>query len=338
MTKKGLLEHRNRLHGKIGFYVMPSSRSFEIDSLQDFYLAKQFMKGKGKGEVKIGERLVGGAYPSFFIAEIGINHNGSLEYAKQMIDMAAMLGADAVKFQKRVPELCVPEAQKEELRETPWGEMTYLEYKKRMEFGQREYEEIDRYCKDKGIMWFASPWDTESVDFLEQFDVPCYKVASAKITDKKLLEKIKQTGKPIIISTGMSTMEQIERAVSFLGEKNVILMHCNSSYPAADKELNLNVIQTLSNEFSCPIGYSGHELGISASIIAACLGASVIERHITLDRTMWGTDQAASLEYGGLRRLIRDLRKIPAWKGDGVKKVYASEEKVMKKLRDCDTL
>jgi len=291
-------------------------------------------------EIKILDKTISEKDPVFFVAEIGINHNGSLKTAKHLIDIAAMLGADAVKFQKRTPEICVPKHQRNIPRETPWGRMTYFEYKKRMEFGEKEFKEIDRYCKKKGIMWSASAWDIPSLVFLKKFDLPFYKVASAKLTDKELLHEMKKTKKPIFLSTGGSTIEQIEKAVSLLEDTNpLVIMHCNSAYPANDEELNLNVIETLKNKFPQHIvGYSGHEKGISASLIAAVLGAKVIERHITLDRTMWGSDHAASLEFPGLRRLIRDLKKIHIWRGHGIKKVYETEKKIMEKLRDKNTL
>ena len=274
------------------------------------------------------------------MAEIGINHNGSLDMAKKLIDMAFICGADAVKFQKRTPKLCVPQERQGIIKETPWGNMTYLEYKQKIELGGEEYKKIDKYCKEKGIPWFASAWDVPSLQFLKQFKLPFYKVASPKLTDKKLLEELKQTKKPIFLSTGGSTLEQIKKAVELLKDTNdVIIMHCNSSYPAKDEELNLKVIQTLKNEFpNHQIGYSGHESGLAPSLFARMLGAEVIERHITLDRSLWGTDQAASVELPGLQHLVRDLKRIKICLGNGIKKVYDSEKKVMEKLRDKDTL
>jgi N-acetylneuraminate synthase len=290
-------------------------------------------------EIKIRNKTITREGSVFFIGEIGINHNGSLEIAKQIIDIAKIYGVDAVKFQKRVPELCVPEDQKNLPKETPWGTMTYLEYKKRMEFGEREYKEIDRYCKEKGIIWFASPWDMPSIDFLEKFDVSCYKVPSAKLTDKDFLLKLKSLKKPIILSTGMSTENEIKKAVEILYGSDLVIMHCNSSYPAKDGDLNLNYIKKLLKEFpEHIIGYSGHEQGITASIAAATLGATVVERHITLDRAMWGTDQAASIEIEGIRRLSRDLHKVNTWLGNGNKIVTEDEEKIKKKLRNVDNL
>lgn len=290
-------------------------------------------------EIKIKNKVISEKSPIFFIAELGINHIGSIETAKKLIDMANLCNVDAVKFQKRTPDICVPEYKKNQIYETPWGEIPYIDYKKKIEFEYEEYKEIDRYCKEKEIIWFASPWDIPSVDFLEKFDVPCYKIASAKLTDRELLEKIEHLNKPIFLSLGMSTEEEIEKAINILKDKDLILLHCNSCYPSHDNELNLNYIRTLKTIYpNNIIGYSGHELGISASLIAAQLGAKVIERHITLDRAMWGSDQAASLEFSGLRRLIRDLKKLDVWKGNGIKQVYDSEKKVREKLRDKNTL
>ena len=275
----------------------------------------------------------------FFIAEIGQNHNGDPEIAKQMIDLAIMNGADAVKFQKRTLEICVPEHQRDKPKDTPWGEMTYFEYRKKLEFEKKEYDEINRYCKERGILWFASPWDIPSVDFLEQYDLPFYKVPSAKLTDKEFLLRLKETGKPIILSTGMSTEEEIKKAAEILSGSELVILHCNSGYPAKDEELNLSYIEKLREMFpEYIIGYSGHELGVAASLIAGMLGARVIERHITLDRAMWGTDQAASLDYSGIRRLVRDLKKIPVWVGDGNKKVTEIEKMKRDSLRDKNTL
>lgn len=290
-------------------------------------------------EIRIFDKIISDNSPVFFAGEIGINHNGSLETAKQIIDLAKICELDAVKFQKRTLELCVPDKIKNRIKETPWGDMTYLEYKKKIEFDEIEYKEIDRYCKEKNIIWFGSVWDEPSVDFLEKFHVPCYKIPSAHLTNRELLEKIKDLDKPIFLSTGMSTEKEIEKAVNILDDNDLIIMHCNSSYPAQNGELNLNYIKKLQNKFPDKIiGYSGHEEGISASLIAANLGAKVIERHITLDRAMWGTDQAASIEFSGLRRLSRDLKKLPLWLGDGKKKVYDSEKKVKEKLRLKNTL
>lgn len=282
----------------------------------------------------VGERLVGDGQPAYLIGEIGINHNGELSNALQLIDQAKAAGMDAVKFQKRTPEVCTPKDQWYLERETPWGVMTYIEYRHRVEFGQAEYQAIDDYCRGLGIAWFASPWDVPSVEFLRGFDSPVYKIASASLTDDELLVAIRETGKPAILSTGMSTPEQIDHAVDVLGTENLILLHANSTYPAPNDQLNLRMLHTLMAQYpGVPIGYSGHEVGLQTTIAAVALGASVIERHITLDRTMWGSDQAASVEPAGMRRLVRDIRAVEAALGDGVKQVYPGELAAMKKLR-----
>jgi len=287
-----------------------------------------------KAEVKIGERFIGEGHPVYIIAEIGINHNGSIDIAKKMIDGAAFAGADAVKFQKRTPEICVPADQWLIERETPWGRMTYIDYKRKTEFTMKQYFEIDQYCRQKGIDWFTSCWDIPSVEFIEQFDTPVYKIASACITDMELLAKIKETGKPVMISTGMSTMNEIDDAVKILGKKNLMIAHATSAYPCKPKELNLKMIRTLKETYpEIPIGYSGHETGLATTYAAAALGAGFIERHITLDRAMWGTDQAASVEIMGLYRLVHNIRDIERSLGDGIKKVYESELNSLNKLR-----
>lgn len=284
-------------------------------------------------EVSIGGKRVGGDNPTYIIGEIGINHNGDVEIAKRLIDVAAVFGCDAVKFQKRTPELCVPKDQQSLMRDTPWGRMTYLEYKHKVEFGEEEYAAIDAHSKEKGIHWFASCWDEPSVDFMEKFDPPCYKVASASLTDDSLLKKKIATGKPVILSTGMSTLKEIEHAVSLFPKDRLIITHATSTYPLKADEVNLRMMQTLREKFDVPVGYSGHEVGLQISIAAAALGAAVLERHITLDRTMWGTDHSASIEPAGLHRLVRDIRIVEQALGDGVKKVYASEEPIKAKLR-----
>jgi N-acetylneuraminate synthase len=283
--------------------------------------------------VEIAGRRVGEGYPALIIAEIGINHNGDLETAKKLIDVAAVAGCNAVKFQKRTPDLSVPPAQRQLMRETPWGIMTYLEYRHRVEFGREQYGEIDRYCKEKGILWFASCWDIPSVDFIEQFSPVCYKIASASLTDSKMLSYINKLGRPMIVSTGMSTMEEIRQAVSLVDRDRLIITHTTSTYPCKPEELNLRMIPALRREFSCPVGYSGHEVGLQTTYAAVVLGACLVERHITLDRAMWGTDQAASVEPQGLLRLIRDIRIIELALGDGQKRVYDSELPSRKKLR-----
>jgi N-acetylneuraminate synthase len=283
--------------------------------------------------VSINNHPIGEGCSTYIIAEIGINHNGDISIAKKLIDTAVLAGCDAVKFQKRTTELCVPPEQKNLMRETPWGCMSYLDYKRRIEFGQKEYEEIDRYCKEKGITWFASCWDEPSVDFIEQFNPAAYKIASASLTDDALLKHTNKMGHPIILSTGMSTIEEISHAVSLLDKERLLISHCTSTYPCKPEELNLHMIHTLKNEFNCPIGYSGHEVGLQTTIASVVLGACFIERHITLDRAMWGSDHAASVEPGGLMRLVRDIRVIEKAMGDGEKKVYESEIPIKNKLR-----
>lgn len=281
-----------------------------------------------------GDRPVGTGHPVYITGEIGINHNGDLNNALRLIDIAAAAGADGVKFQKRTPEICTPRDQWDIERDTPWGRMTYIDYRHRVEFGAEEYAKIDAHCKAKGVQWFASPWDTEAVDFLAQFDLPCFKVASASLTDDELLTKLRSTGTTIILSTGMSTPAQIRHAVEVLGSERTLMCHATSTYPAQPEELNLRMIHTLNHEYpNVPIGYSGHETGLQTTLAAVALGAVFVERHITLDRALWGSDQAASVEPGGLERLVRDIRVIERALGDGVKQVYDSELGPMKKLR-----
>ena len=279
---------------------------------------------------------------TFIIAEIGINHNGDIDVAKKLIDIAAVAGCDAVKFQKRNPEVCVPEHQKSVLRDTPWGQMTYLDYKYRVEFGKKEYDEIDAYCKTKGIAWTASPWDLDSLNFLLQYDIPFVKIPSAHLTNHKLLRASKETGLKVILSTGMSTLEEIDDAVKILRDHNepfdafsdnFALLHCNSTYPAPLAELNLNCIRTLREAYNCEVGYSGHEFRLGTSVAAVYLGATIIERHITLDRTMWGSDHLASVEPQGLIKLVKGIRELEVALGDGIVGVTEGEKKVRKKLR-----
>lgn len=285
-------------------------------------------------EIRIGDKLAGDGHPAYIIAEIGINHNGDLGIAKQMIDAAVHAGADAVKFQKRTPDVATPPEQQNQMRETPWGYITYLDYRYRVEFGYDQYCEIDKYCREKGIAWMVSVWDEPSVDFMEQFDTPAYKIPSASLTDSKLIRKARATGKPLILSSGMSTMEQIKKGVEVSGMEKLALMHCTSTYPCEPEELNLKMVETLRSEFpTLPIGYSGHEVGLVPSAVAVALGACMVERHLTLDRAMWGSDQAASVEPGGFERLVKYIRVTEAALGDGVKKVYESEKGSMKKLR-----
>lgn len=290
-----------------------------------------------KREIQIGKKKVGDGHPTYIIAEIGINHNGSVEIAKELIKAASDAGVDAVKFQKRTPELSVPEHQKSLMRDTPWGYISYLEYRYKVEFGQDEYQEIDDYCKALGIDWLASAWDTQSLAFIEAFDPPAHKIPSALLTDHELLRAIKATGKPAILSTGMSTMEEIHKAVKILDADNLLICHTTSSYPCPPDELNLRMIQTLMDNFDCPIGYSGHEVGLVTSVIAVGLGACLVERHVTLDRAMWGSDQAASVEPQGVRTLVKYIRVTEKALGDGQKKVYDSEQSTLKKLRKYST-
>jgi N-acetylneuraminate synthase len=285
-------------------------------------------------KVKVGDRLIGEGEPVFIIGEIGINHNGSLATAKRLIDGAVFAGCDAVKFQKRTPELCVPYDQWGIERDTPWGRMTYIDYKHKIEFGRAEFAEINRYCRERGILWFASCWDEPSVDFIEQFDPPLYKAASASLTDLPLLRKMQATGKPLMLSSGMSQMGEIETAVTHLTSHNLLLAHATSAYPCPVDQLNLRMILTLKERYpDIPIGYSGHEVGLAPTWAAVALGATFVERHITLDRAMWGSDQAASVEVMGLHHLVRDIRDIEKALGDGIKRVYPAEEKMIEKLR-----
>jgi N-acetylneuraminate synthase len=284
--------------------------------------------------IKVGNRYIGDGEPVYIIAEIGINHNGSMEIAKKLIDGAVFAGCDAVKFQKRTPELCVPKDQWNIERDTPWGRMTYIDYRHKVEFTEQDYAEIDTYCNEKGIHWFASPWDEGAVDFLEKFNPVMYKLASASLTDDALLNKVKSTGTPIMLSTGMSTIEQVEKAVELVGTENLLLAQSTSTYPCKLEELNLRMINTYKEMYpDVPIGYSGHETGLAPSFAAAALGATFIERHITVDRAMWGSDQAASVEVQGFFRLVANVRDIEKSLGDGVKKVYESEKNSIKKLR-----
>ncbi len=284
--------------------------------------------------VSIGSRVIGGGRPAYVIAEIGLNHNGDVDIAKQLIEVAAKAGADAVKFQKRTPEISTPAHMRDVPRETPWGTMSYLDYRRRVEFGRDEYIEIGDHATLLGLDWFASPWDVPSVAFLEELNVVAHKVASASLTDTELLVALRETGKPVILSTGMSTIEQIDRALDTLGTDRVVLMHATSTYPLEPEEANLRAIATLRDRYAgIPVGYSGHERGLQISLAAVALGAVAVERHITLDRTMWGSDHAASLEPTGLEHLVRDIRVIEKALGDGVKRVFDSELAPMAKLR-----
>lgn len=282
--------------------------------------------------VRIGGRTVGKDSSCFVCAEIGINHNGSLDTAKKLIDITVDAGCDTVKFQKRTVDVVYTSEELAHPRESPFGS-TSGDLKYGLEFDLEKYQEIDKYCKEKNIMWYASCWDEGSVDFIERFNPPCYKIASPSLTDDGLLLYHRQFNRPIILSTGMSTLEQIDHAVEVLGTEDLILLHCTSTYPSENEELNLRAIQTLKERYQIPVGYSGHEKGLQTTLAAVALGACMIERHITLDRTMWGSDQAASVEPQGLRRLVRDIRVIEKALGDGVKKIYESELPIMRKLR-----
>lgn len=286
--------------------------------------------------VKIGGQQIGVSHPIFFIAEIGINHNGDLGVAKKLIDISVQAGCNAVKFQKRSVDVVYTEEELRTPRASVFGD-TNGDLKRGLEFGRDEYEEIDAYCRDRDILWFASCWDEASLDFMESFSPPAYKIASATLTDDNLLQAHKETGRPVILSTGMSTLEQIDHAVGILGTEQLVLLHCTSTYPAQIEEINLAAMAVLRERHAVPVGYSGHETGLATTLAAAALGASVIERHITLDRSLWGSDQAASVEPTGLNRLLRDIRSIENAIGDGRKVVYDSEKPIIQKLRRVDT-
>lgn len=282
--------------------------------------------------VNIGGKTVGEGAPCFVIAEIGINHNGDLEVAKKLISAAVLAGCDAVKFQKRTVDVVYTKEELAKPRENPFG-ATNGDLKRGLEFGEEQYRAIDQYCKEHNILWFASCWDEGSVDFIAKFNPPCWKIASASLTDDGLLRHHRSAGGPVILSTGMSSLAEIDHAVEVLGKKDLVLMHTTSTYPSKVEELNLRVIPTLRERYGVPVGYSGHEVGLSPSLAAACLGACAVERHITLDRSMWGSDQAASVEPHGFSRMVRDLHAVATAMGDGVKRVYDSELPIRAKLR-----
>jgi len=286
--------------------------------------------------IRIGNRLIGDDHPCFIIAEIGINHNGDIDLAKRLISVALAAGCDAIKFQKRTVNVVYTPEELAKPRENPFGP-TNGDLKYGLEFEQEEYEEINAFCKSVKMLWFASPWDEGSVDFLERFHIPVYKIASPSLTDDRLLGHVRATGKPIILSTGMSTYAEIDHAVEVLGKQDLVLMHATSTYPAFYPELNLRAIPTMAERYDVPIGYSGHETGIPTSVCAAVLGACCVERHITMDRSMWGSDHAASLEPNGISRLVRDIRLWEQAKGDGIKRVYEREFPIIKKLRRVGT-
>ncbi len=283
-------------------------------------------------EIRFGSRVIGHGKPCYVIAEIGINHNGDIDLAKKLINVALGAGCDAVKFQKRTIDVVYTPEELAKPRESPFGN-TNGDLKRGLEFEIEEYREIDRYCREVKINWFASCWDEASVDFIAQFPVPCFKIASASLTDDNLLRHTRVVGKPIILSTGMSTIKEIDHAVEVLGKQDLAILHACSTYPAFYEELNLKVIDVLRDRYGVPVGYSGHETGLPSSVAAAVLGACMIERHITLDRSMWGSDHAASLEPNGITRLVRDIRLIEKSMGDGVKRVLEREQPIIKKLR-----
>lgn len=282
----------------------------------------------------IGRRKVGEGQPVYIVAEIGINHNGSLNTALALIDVAVEAGCDAVKFQKRSPEHCVPERQRDVIRDTPWGTMTYLEYRHRIELGAKDYDMIDSHCQKRSIAWFASCWDKASVDFMNQYHPPCFKVASACLTDSGLLRHTQSQGKPVILSTGMSTMDEIRKAVSLFDPDKLLIVHTTSDYKGNPEELNLSMIHTLKNEFGATIGYSGHEEGIVPTIASVAMGVCYVERHITLDRGIWGSDHGISIEPKALSTMVCNIRMIEKALGDGVKRVYDSERRSLEKLRN----
>jgi N-acetylneuraminate synthase len=284
------------------------------------------------GYVTIGDIKIGDGMPSYLVAEIGINHNGNLDIAKRLINLAFGAGCNAVKFQKRTIDIVYSPEELAKPRESIFG-TTNGDLKRGLEFGEKEYAEIDKYCKIVGIKWFASCWDEASVDFIDQFNPPCYKIASACLTDDNLLKHTRAKGKPVILSTGMSTLEEIDHAVEILGKKDLIILQSTSTYPADYIELDLKVIPELRKRYEVPVGYSGHETGLSTSVAAVALGACLVERHITMERSMWGSDQAASLGPSGITRLVRDIRLAEMSMGTGSKRVFEREKPIIKKLR-----
>lgn len=287
--------------------------------------------------IKISNKQIDNNSKTFFIAEIGINHNGSIKNAEKLIKECKKAGADAVKFQKRTIEKVYSSDELMKPRDSVFGK-TNGDLKRGLEFSKTDYQKIDKICKDLDIIWFASCWDIESVDFMEDMNVPCYKIASASLTDKDLLNYTKNTNKPIILSTGMSTEDEIEKATRIIGEDKLIILHCTSSYPCAIDELNLSYIHKLKEKYKCPIGYSGHEVGLSTTLAAVAMGAKVVERHVTLDRSLWGSDQSASIEPVGLNKLIRDIKAFEQALGDGKKIVYDTEKPILEKLRKINTI
>lgn len=287
-------------------------------------------------EIRLGDYLVNEHSFPYMIAEIGINHNGDLQIAKKLIDAANACLWNCVKFQKREPDIAVPEAQKNVMRDTPWGRITYLEYKKKVEFGKEEYDYIDRYCREKPIAWTASPWDIPSLEFLLDYDLPFIKIASAGNADRDMIKLACESGKPLLVSTGMSTLEEIDIMVNFLEKHSngdYILLHTNSAYPTPAEEINLRMIKTLRERYHCLVGYSGHEQDLEPSVVATAVGAKVIERHVTLDHNMWGTDQAASLSVAAMAMLQGRMKEVLVMLGTGEKTVTEREKEVRRKLR-----
>ena len=271
----------------------------------------------------------------YLIAEIGINHNGDLRIAKKLIDATFACSWNCVKFQKRNPDLCVPEKQKKLVKRTPWGKMPYLDYKKKLEFGKKEYDYIDRYCREKPLHWTASVWDLPSLRFIINYDVPFIKIPSAKISDLELVEAVARTGVSVIASTGMSTLKEIDKLVNILRryDCDFALMHTNSSYPAPKEELNINCIKTLRERYNCIVGYSGHEYNVEPTVYTCVLGVKIIERHITLDHSVWGTDHSASLEIAAMHLLRNRIKDIDIILGNGKKKITSSEKRFLTKLK-----
>ncbi len=282
--------------------------------------------------IKIGNRLVGEGQRCYVVAEIGINHNGDINLAKKLIDAAVGAQCDAVKFQKRTVEVVYTREELAAPRESPFGK-TNGDLKRALEFSLLEYGEIDEYCRLLRIPWFVSCWDEHSVDAMRRFNLPCFKIASASLTDDRLLVHTRAAGKPVILSTGMSTLEEVDHAVEVLGRRDLAVLHACSAYPAFHEELNLRAIQTLHDRYQVPTGYSGHETGFSASAVAVALGACMVERHVTLDRGMWGSDHAISLEPKELAAQVREIRLVEEALGDGVKRVNEREYPILKKLR-----
>lgn len=278
---------------------------------------------------------------TYIIGEIGINHNGCIENVRKLIDIACVSGFDAVKFQKRNPDKCVPEHQKNKIKDTPWGKMSYIDYKHNIEFGKRSYNIISKYCESKGIDWSASPWDKDSIDFLSQYNLPWVKVPSALITNHSYLKYISKSFEKVILSTGMTTENELHESMNVLNDsgtdnKNITILHCNSTYPSPVEHLNLNYIKRLQELYpTCTIGYSGHEYGLVTTTATIAMGAKVIERHITLDKTMWGSDQMCSLEPHAMFKLVRQIRELEQSLGSSLEKksIYPGEEEKIKSLR-----